>query len=74
MLVDEYLNPVNFDLVTSAKYTMEENSTLEERLQSLTAPVNTDSGQTTVSKVNRNIVQIGLFLEGFGNFAKVNLS
>ena len=72
MLVDEYLSPENFDLVTSAAASQREGvRSLEQQLQGLAVTSTSQTDNTTAAKMNRNIVQISLFIEGFGNFSKV---
>ena len=73
MLVDEYLSPENFDLVTSAAAQQREGvRSLEQQLQGLALTSTSLADKTTAAKMNRNIVQISLFIEGFGNFSKVS--
>ena len=79
MLIDEYLS--SFDLVTSVKEvsqlkprpSMKRSLLLSE--SDVTPPprltVNCDSPSVMV--LNRNIMQICLFVEGIGTFAKVNI-
>lgn len=71
MLIDEYLNPVNFDLVTSLTVSREKTSLLEQQLGRLAITNSAHKKDVTAGQMNRNIVQIALFLEGFGYFAKV---
>ncbi|XP_052760793.1 TELO2-interacting protein 1 homolog [Mya arenaria] len=72
MLVDEYLNPANFDLVTSlTTNTGARVQTLDQQLRSLAITLPSPVQENTAAKMNRNILQISLFLEGFGNFAKI---
>ncbi|KAL4220850.1 TEL2-interacting protein 1 [Mactra antiquata] len=69
LLVDEYLNPTNFHLVTSLTSSKVKVQSLEQQLRSIT--LTTNDNDITAAKMNKNIVQIALYLEGFGNFAKV---
>ena len=72
MLVDEYLSSENFDLVTSAQEPQREGvRSLEQQLQGMALTSYSLEDKTTAAKMNRNIVQISLFIEGFGNFSKV---
>ena len=71
MLIVEYLNPVNFDLVTSVTGNQPKVQSLEQQLRGLAVTNNSHGEDTTAAKMNRNIVQMALYLEGFGNFAKV---
>lgn len=71
--MDEYLNPSNFDLVTSLTGTRGKVQSLEQQLRSLTLTASSQD-EMTAAKMNKNIVQISLYLEGFGNFAKVRAS
>ncbi|XP_053379957.1 TELO2-interacting protein 1 homolog [Mercenaria mercenaria] len=71
MLVDEYLNPINFDLVTSVTGPHQKVQSLEQQLRGLAVTNNSHGVDATAAKMNRNIVQIALYLEGFGNFSKV---
>ena len=72
MLIDEYLCLENFNLPTSASVTRREGvRSLEQQLQGLTITSPSLNDKTTAAKMNRNIVQISLFIEGFGNFSKV---
>ena len=72
MLVDEYLASENFDLLTTALVNQRESvRTLEQQLQGMALASTSNEDKTTAAKMNRNIVQISLFLEGFGNFSKV---
>lgn len=72
MLVDEYLSSENFNLVTSVSAPQKEGvRSLEQQLQGLAITSTSHSNTTTAAKMNRNIVQISLFIEGFGNFSKV---
>jgi len=72
MLVEEYLSPVNFDLETTVtSNTRVKVQSLEQQLRGLAITSPSPSEDLTAAKMNRNIVQIALFLEGFGCFAKV---
>lgn len=71
MLIDEYLNSNNFDLVTSMTFQGEKAPSLEQQLGRLAVTNTSHVKEMTAAQMNRNILQISLFLEGFGNFAKV---
>ncbi|KAH3822476.1 hypothetical protein DPMN_124255 [Dreissena polymorpha] len=71
MLVDEYLSPVNFDLVTSVTAQSGKVQSLDHQLRHLAVTNTSPENDLSAAKLNRNILQISLFLEGFGNFAKV---
>ncbi|CAC5370447.1 TTI1 [Mytilus coruscus] len=66
MLIEEYFSPINFHLITSASHDSA-MSTPETRLLA----INLVSHDNTVNSFNRNIIQICLYLEGIGYFAKV---
>ncbi|XP_071144765.1 TELO2-interacting protein 1 homolog isoform X1 [Mytilus edulis] len=66
MLIEEYLSPINFHLITSASHDSA-MSTPETRLLA----INLVSHDNSVNSFNRNIIQICLYLEGIGYFAKV---
>lgn len=66
MLIEEYFSPINFHLITSASHD-NAMSTPETRLLA----INLVSHDNTVNSFNRNIIQICLYLEGIGYFAKV---
>lgn len=69
MLIDEYLSPSNMYLVTSPHHNHSVRSTPENRLMALELVTGQTSNQ--LSSFNRNIIQICLYLEGIGTFAKV---
>lgn len=71
MLIDEYLSPSNMYLVTSPHHNHSVRSTPENRLMALELVTGQTSNQ--LSSFNRNIIQICLYLEGIGTFAKVRL-
>lgn len=71
MLIDEYLSPSNMYLVTSPHHNNSVRSTPENRLMALELVTGQTSNQ--LSSFNRNIIQICLYLEGIGTFAKVRL-
>ncbi|XP_052284808.1 TELO2-interacting protein 1 homolog [Dreissena polymorpha] len=71
MLVDEYLSQVNFDLVTSVTAQSGKVQSLEHQLRHLAVTNTSPENDLSAAKLNRNILQISLFLEGFGNFAKI---
>ncbi|XP_052082424.1 TELO2-interacting protein 1 homolog [Mytilus californianus] len=66
MLIEEYFSPINFHLITNASHDSA-MSTPETRLLA----INLVSHDNTVNSFNRNIIQICLYLEGIGYFAKV---
>ena len=72
MIIEEYLNPNNFDLVTSITSSGQKHQSLEQQLGRM-AITNTSHqpGEIIAAQMNRNIIQIALFLEGFGHFSKV---
>lgn len=63
MLVEEYLSPSNFNLVTKAT----DDRCLESTLRAITLC------ESSVSAYNRNIVLTCVVLEGLGTFAMVIL-
>nr|XP_022346187.1 TELO2-interacting protein 1 homolog [Crassostrea virginica] len=69
MLIDEYLSPSNLYLVTSPHHNHSVRSTPENRLMAL--EIVTHESGSQLSSFNRNIIQICLYLEGIGIFAKV---
>ncbi|XP_062590440.1 TELO2-interacting protein 1 homolog [Saccostrea cucullata] len=69
MLIDEYLSPSNLCLVTSPHHNHSVRSTPENRLMALEL-MTRDTGNN-LATFNRNIIQICLYLEGIGSFAKV---
>lgn len=71
MLIDEYLSPSNLYLVTSPHHNHSVRSTPENRLMAL--EIVTHESGSQLSSFNRNIIQICLYLEGIGTFAKVRL-
>lgn len=69
MLIDEYLSPSNMYLVTSPHHNHSVRSTPENHLMALELVTGETGNQ--LSSFNRNIIQICLYLEGIGTFAKV---
>ncbi|XP_052824951.1 TELO2-interacting protein 1 homolog isoform X2 [Octopus bimaculoides] len=66
LLIDEYLAPQNFNLVTSHLH--QENDPVEGQFSLL---LYNNVKRPTIYDYNANILQICLFLEGFAVFAKV---
>lgn len=69
MLIEEYLSPSNFELITSPVHGDDDDMSPENQLKTFTLML-TDAEQN-ISIFNKNTLQICLFLEGFGVFAKV---
>ncbi|KAL3861032.1 hypothetical protein ACJMK2_007123 [Sinanodonta woodiana] len=73
MLIEEYLSPSNFDLVTHHSPELNMYQGLEKRLNELritrlhAITSNTDS----ISSYSSNTIQLCLYLEGIGNFSQV---
>ncbi|KAJ8320216.1 hypothetical protein KUTeg_001803 [Tegillarca granosa] len=68
MLIEEYLSPSNFDLITSP---VNEDDDLSPESQLKTFTLMLTDAEQNISIFNKNTLQICLFLEGFGVFAKV---
>ena len=67
-MIEEYLNPVNFDLVTSIQ---SEQTTLTEQPPDWQRICTNDKTACSLEQLNSNILQVCLQLEGLANFAQV---